>query len=308
MAADSANKANFSLKAGKLAFTPGSIDKTVDWGKKATQDLTVKNTGGAPASLTLGEQPGGFTQLVKGGAPLNLVKGNYSPLALSKGKTADAAPAADAAGDAWQPVANLPTAVQDNAVAVYDGKVYSAFGYTGSADTNALYAYDPDSGSWTKLASAADTREGNPAHGFIGGKLYVVGGWGASGAPDAKLEVYDPASNSWSTKASSPKPYAGSGSVVLGGKLYVVGGCTSSCGTTDATVYDPSSDSWSQIASYPEPISWQSCGGIDGKLYCAGGSSGTSSTKHAYVYDPGADSWSPIADMPADLWGSAYGV
>ncbi|MFE7403705.1 carboxypeptidase regulatory-like domain-containing protein, partial [Streptomyces sp. NPDC057557] len=308
VAPDSTTQAVFNLKAGKLAFTPGSIDKTVDWGKKATQNLTVKNTGGAPASLTLGEQPGGFTQQVKGGAPLNLVKGNYSPLALSKGKTSDAAPAANAAGDAWQPVANLPTTVQDNAVAVYDGKVYSAFGYTGSEDTNALYAYDPDSGSWTKLASAADTREGHPAHGFIGGKLYVVGGWGASGDPDAKLEVYDPASNSWSTKASSPKPYAGSGSAVLGGKLYVVGGCTDSCGTTDATVYDPSSDSWSQIASYPEPISWQSCGGIDGKLYCAGGNSGTSSTKHAYVYDPGADSWSPIADMPADLWGSAYSV
>ncbi|MFE7393760.1 carboxypeptidase regulatory-like domain-containing protein [Streptomyces sp. NPDC057582] len=308
VAADTTNKADFGLKAGKLAFTSNSVDKTVGWGAKATQDLTVKNTGGAPASLTLGEQPGGFTQQVNGGAPLNLVEGDYSPLALSKGKTADAAPAANAAGDAWQPVANLPGAVQDNIGAVHDGKVYSGFGYTGSADSNALYALDPGAGTWTKLASAADTREGNPAHGFIGGKLYVVGGWGASGAPDAKLEVYDPASNSWSTKASSPKPYAGSGSAVLGGKLYVVGGCTSTCGTTDVTVYDPSSDSWSQIASYPEPIAWQSCGGIGGKLYCAGGNGGSSSTKHAYVYDPGADSWSPIADMPADLWGSAYGV
>ncbi|MCN9242239.1 carboxypeptidase regulatory-like domain-containing protein [Streptomyces sp. RY43-2] len=308
VAADSTSKADFSLRAGKLTVTPNSVDKTVGWGGKGTQDLTVKNTGGAPASLTLTEQPGGFTQQVKGGAPLNLVKGDYSPLALGKGQTSNAAPAADAAGDAWQPMPNLPGAVQDNIGAVFGGKVYSGFGFTGSADTNALYAYDPDGGAWTKLASASETREGNPAHGFIGGKLYVVGGWGAGGDPVAKLEVYDPASNSWSTKAPSPKPYAGSGSAVLGGKLYVVGGCTSSCGTKDATVYDPASDSWSNIASYPEPISWQSCGGIDGKLYCAGGNNGTASTKHSYVYDPGTDAWSPVADLPADLWGSAYSV
>lgn len=309
VAPDSTNRADFGLKAGKLVINPGSVDKTVDWGKAAAQNLTVKNTGGAPATLTLGEQPGGFTMKSTGGAPLNLVKGDYSPLSAAKadgrGKKESAA-AANAAGDAWQPVANLPTTLQDNAVAADGGKVYSAFGYTGSADTNALYAYDPDSGSWSKLASATDTRE-SPARGFIGGKLYAVGGWGAGGNPDAKLEVYDPASNTWSTKASSPKPYAGSGSAVLGGKLYVVGGCTgSACGTKDVTVYDPSSDSWSQIASYPEPISWESCGGIAGKLYCAGGTTDAGSVKHAYSYDPSSDSWSAVADLPIDLWGSAY--
>ncbi|MFJ5895780.1 carboxypeptidase regulatory-like domain-containing protein [Streptomyces sp. NPDC093064] len=311
VAADSTTRAAFNLKAGKLVVTPGSVDKTLDWGAKATQNLTVKNTGGAPATLALDEQPGGFTMKSTGGAPLNLVKGSYSPLSAAKtdgsGKKEPAA-VANAAGDAWQPVANLPTTVQDNAVAADGGKVYSAFGYTGSADTNALYAYDPVSGSWSKLASATDTREA-PARGFIGGKLYAVGGWGASGDPDAKLEVYDPASNTWTTKASSPKPYAGSGSAVLGGKLYVVGGCTANaCGTKDVTVYDPSSDSWSQIASYPESISWEACGGIAGKLYCAGGTTDAGSVKHAYVYDPGADSWSAVADLPIDLWGSASSV
>ncbi|WP_107459384.1 carboxypeptidase regulatory-like domain-containing protein [Streptomyces colonosanans] len=311
VAPDSITQAPFNLKAGKLVVTPGSVDKTLAWGKQGTQDLTVKNTGGAPATLTLGEQVGGFKMQATGGAPLNLVKGNYSPLAANKADKSSgdrsAAPAANAAGDAWQPVANLPVTLQDNAVAADGGKVYSAFGYTGSAATNALYAYDPGSDSWSQLASAADAREA-PARGFIGGKLYAVGGWGASGI-DAKLEVYDPASNSWSTKASSPKPYAGSGSAVLDGKLYVVGGCTTKdCFTTDVTVYDPSSDSWSQIASYPEPVSWESCGGIGGKLYCAGGYSTAGSVKHAYVYDPGVDSWSTVAGLPIDLWASAYSV
>ncbi|MDR3082328.1 MAG: galactose oxidase, partial [Streptomyces sp.] len=305
--ADKVSKADFDLKAGKLEFGPNAIDKTVEWGTKGTQNLTVKNTGGAPATLTLGEQPGGFTQQAKGGAPLNLVKGDFSPLALTK-ESSGAAPAANEAGDAWQPVANLPSGVQDNIGAVYGGKVYSGFGWTGSVDSNILNAYDPEAGTWSAMASAPIGRQGNPAHGFIGGKLYVSGGW-SNQAVSARTDVYDPATNSWDTKAPMPTAYAGSGSAVLNGKLYVVGGCpsTTACGATAATVYDPASDSWNQIASYPEPISWQSCGGIGGKLYCAGGSA-SSETKHAYVYDPAADEWSPIADMPADLWGSAYGV
>ncbi|WRZ97258.1 carboxypeptidase regulatory-like domain-containing protein [Streptomyces sp. NBC_00841] len=311
VAPDSTTQAAFALKAGRLTITPGSVNKTLDWGKQTTQDLTVKNTGGAPATLTLGEQSGGFHMQAAGGAPLNLVKGTFSPLATKadKGTGTQArasAATANAGGDAWQLAATLPTGLQDNAVDAGGGKLYSAFGYTGSEDTNALYAYDPGTGSWSQLASAADTRRA-PAHGFIGGKLYAVGGWGVSGSPDAKLEVYDPASNAWTTKAPSPKPYAGSGSAVLDGKLYVVGGCaTSSCGTKDVTVYDPTSDSWSQIAPYPEPVSWAACGGIGVKLYCAGGVTDTASVKHAYVYDPAYDSWSAIADLPIDLWGSAY--
>ncbi len=307
---------NLALDAGRLKVTPASIAKTVAWGKSATQTVTVKNTGTAPATLTLGETPGGAV-LQKSGAPLNLVKGHYSPLSLAArsgavkakpGAKSGASPA-DAqgtAGTAWQAVPDLPVTTGDNAVATYQGTVYSGFGFTGTADSKDLYAYSADSGAWTKLASAADTREA-PAHGIVNGKLYVAGGWGASGSPDAKLEIYDIASNSWSTGANTPKPYAGSGSAVLNGKLYAVGGCgADSCGSTDVTVYDPATDSWSTAASYPEPVSWESCGGIGGKLYCAGGTVDAGSLTHAYVYDPASDSWSPIADQPTDAWGAAY--
>lgn len=45
----------------------------------------MKNTGGAPATLTLGERSGGFHMQAAGGAPLNLVKGTFSPLATKAG-------------------------------------------------------------------------------------------------------------------------------------------------------------------------------------------------------------------------------
>nr|WP_245791464.1 carboxypeptidase regulatory-like domain-containing protein [Actinacidiphila rubida] len=304
--ADSTVEADFRLKAGQLAITPASVDATVGWGGTTTKQLTVKNTGGAPATLKLGERSGGF-KIQAQGAPLQTIKGTYSPLSSKAHPSGGgSAPAAGPSDDAWQTAPDYPNAIMDNAVGAYDGKVYSAFGYTGSADSKDLYVLDPSAGSWTKLASAADTREA-AAHGFVDGKFYAVGGWGSSGAPDAKLEIYDPASDSWSTGASAPKPYAGSGTAVLDGKLYTVGGCgATACGTTDASAYDPSTDSWTAIAAYPEPISWESCAGIDGQLYCAGGLNGSTDVIHSYVYDPAGNSWSQIADMPTTQWAASY--
>ncbi len=313
VATNYATGANYSLKAGKVGVSTQSIDKTVGWGGHATATFTVTNSGGLPASVKVGEQPGGFHMKATGsGAAKHTVKAAVTNRSMhakngkirKSGKAA--ADATNPSADAWTPVASLPTSIQDNAVSVNNGKVYSAFGYDGSADIKSMYVYDPDSGSWSQAASAADTREGNPAHGFINGKFYAVGGWDASGAPDKKLEIYDPATDSWSTGTAAPQAFAGAGSAVLGGKLYSVGGCTSTCGNKAVMVYDASADSWAQVADYPESTSWVSCGGIDGKLFCAGGSGASSTSKHGFVYDPAADSWSPIADMPLDLWGSSY--
>ncbi|MGY5032948.1 carboxypeptidase regulatory-like domain-containing protein [Streptomyces sp. 900116325] len=307
---DRVTEADRSLQAGRLTITPAAVDKTVAWDARSTKTLKIRNTGKAPATFTLAEQPGGPQTQAREGAPLQVLPSETSPLRerLSPSKNQSAEPAVTPAvgGDAWQSVADLPKGISDNAVAVDDGKLYSAFGYDGSTYTSDLRVYDPGSGAWSQLASAADGRAA-PAKGFIDGKFYAVGGWGLDGSPDAKLEIYDPVSDTWTTGAPSPKPYAGSGSAVLDGKLYVVGGCTAtSCAAKDVYAYDPATDKWSAMASYPESISWSACGAIADVLYCAGGTTDSSTTQHAYAYDPTTDVWVPVADMPTPMWGSAY--
>ncbi|MFB7776569.1 carboxypeptidase regulatory-like domain-containing protein [Streptomyces bauhiniae] len=305
---DAVTPADPVLQAGRLKITPAAVDTEVTWGKSGTKKLTIRNTGRAPATFTLTEQPGGVSAQATKGAPLRLVKGDASPLRerpTAAGATSEPV-AVTAGGDAWQPATDLPAAVSDNAVAQDGGTLYSAFGFTGSSYSSDLYAYDRTTGTWSKRAPAADRRAA-PAKGFFDGKLYAVGGWGADGSPDAKLEIYNKASDTWTTGASSPKPYAASGSAVLDGKLYVVGGCTAtSCNTKEVYAYDPSTDKWSAMAPYPEPISWSACGAIDDMLYCAGGTADAGATKHAYAYDPVTDTWSPVADMPTTLWGAAH--
>lgn len=305
VAADATTKAAFSLKAGKVSVTGGPLSATVIRGKQTTRTLTVTNTGTAPATVRLHEEPGNVTPATKG-VPARRVKADFSRHALRPGKSgsrAAAVPGPAAAGDAWTAAPDLPVPTEGNAVDSLYGQVYSGFGVTDTALSKDAYRYDPAAGSWTKLAPGGTPREA-PVHGFIGGKWYVSGGWGASG-PVSSTEVYDPAKNTWSTAASNPAPTLGAGTAVLGHKLYAVGGCTTeACSSTTVEVYNPATDSWSKAADYPVPVSWAMCGAIGGKLYCAGGGTDKHDWDATYVYDPADNSWAQLADLPAPMWGA----
>jgi N-acetylneuraminic acid mutarotase len=293
---------------------------TVPWQGKASQVVTVKNTGSEPAKVTLGEQFGGLSSLTAHGAPTMRIKGTFSPLSLdhkngSRGKATGAKPniSVPAAGP-WTSIADFPAGpIEDNDVVVLGGKIYSVFGVadSGAKDPfyHGMYVYDPTAGSWLpRQAGPQDVRQ-KPAMAALNGKIYATGGWGFSGNLDPKTEVYDPAQNAWTIAAANPAPRAGSGVAVLGGKMYVVGGCPKPgyCGSTDNMVYDPVTDSWSRGADYPEQVAWESCGAIFGELYCAGGeNSHDGATLHTYVYDPATNAWTRVADMPIDLWSSGY--
>jgi hypothetical protein len=304
VAANWATAADIGLSAPRIAVTPGTITKTVGWQKSATAAVTLKNTGTSPVTAKIGEQPGGSQAAAKG-APLQRLKGDYGTGRLRKGKAGTPAKAAATPYAApWTTIADYPSVVMDNSAAVLNGKVYSVAGVDGTNVLDKAYAYDPGTQAWTAIASLSEAREA-PQATVNGGKLYVTGGWGSTGDPVAKTEIFNPSSGAWSAGADNPKPYAGSGAAVVGGKIYVVGGCTDACGTKDVQVYDPAADSWSAGPAYPEDTAWLGCAGIGGKLYCAGGSA-DASTKHGYALDPASGTWAPIADLPIDLWAMGY--
>ncbi|WP_345044226.1 Kelch repeat-containing protein [Streptomyces sannanensis] len=304
-----ASDGTFALPAPRLTVSPAELSTTVGWKGQGNSTLTLKNTGTAPVTADIGELPGGYQPAAEQkGAPLQEVKGDYSPLRLQPGTTARAAakPSTTPYAAPWTTLADYPIPIMDNAVATMGGKVYSVAGTDGTNFLNKAYVYDPGTQAWSALPNLSTGREAPQAAAY-GGKLYVFGGWEADGNTVAKTEIYDPATGAWSTGADNPKPHAGAAVAVLGGKIYIVGGCTTACGTTDVQVYDPASNSWSSGAAYPEPTSWLGCGAIANTLNCAGGwQDARTSTKHAYGYDPASDSWSSVADLPIDLWAMGY--
>ncbi|MEJ7648957.1 MAG: hypothetical protein WKF57_07995 [Nakamurella sp.] len=311
MRANLLTRQDATLAAGRLSVTPTEISKTVKMGTTATAAFTLKNTGTLPVKVKVGETDGGFVLQSVGGAPLQKVAAavytGSSQVQAAKAKAAGTPAAGKAlvspSAEAWAPVADLPTILQDSS-AVFDGqKLYSVGGYDGSDDLNSLFAYDPQAASWSTLAPATDAREAGQIA-SIGGTLIWTGGWGASGAPDGKTEIYDPAANSWSTGAANPKPQAAAGKATIGSKLYLVGGCAAACGSKTVQVYDAAANSWTSAADYPETTSWIGCGALADKVYCAGGTNGTVSSMKTYVLDPASNSWSAAADLPVDLWAS----
>ncbi|MCW3817747.1 carboxypeptidase regulatory-like domain-containing protein [Micromonospora sp. DR5-3] len=308
--ADQATRADFTLKAGQLTITSPTVKSTQDVGQSRTVQTTIRNDGTAPATVELSERRGGFEILgprgarlqnlrVKGGGLSRAWRGDNKP-----GQVEEPSPSAPP----WTITANYPIAIMDNAMAAFDGKVYSVGGTDAAANVVNSYVYDPATNVWTRIANLPAALE-KPAAAFVDGRLYVFGGWDPVGNTSPKVYVYDPNTNAWETRASTnPAPTAAAGIGVVDGQIYLVGGCANGpCDLAHGAVvrYNPGADTFTTVAAYPEAVVWQSCGGIDDTLYCAGGSVGQTDLKSTYAYDPGSNTWTRKADLPVDLWGAA---
>ncbi|QFZ72121.1 galactose oxidase [Streptomyces fagopyri] len=307
---DAVTTADFTLHPAQLRYDVPAVAANVPWGDSRSVTVTIHNTGGSPADVSLGEQRLGGPSASSAGAPARHTKAALTPNTLLHTAAGPASDPGSRAGQAWSALTDLPTGTFGGIAAVDGGTLYAGLGEApGGQFSGAFSAYDPGTASWRTLTAPATKRLG-PAYGFIRGKLYVTGGRDAAGAPIAGSEVYDPPTDTWSQIADAPKGYGAAGSVVLGDRLYVIGGCDRiNCGTDDIQVYDPATDTWSAGAPYPEPISYPVCGAADGVAYCTGGAYEPNGhtpqdTDHTYALDPEAGTWHRVADAPADVWGA----
>jgi len=109
----------------------------------------------------------------------------------------------------------------------------------------AAAAFAQSTGRWTTGTPMPSART-EVAVAEVGGKIYLVGGFGG----ERELEVYDPASDRWSRGASIPRPLHHAAAVGLKDKLYVVGGFVEGwTPTDDVHEYDPASDRWQRRAA-----------------------------------------------------------
>ncbi|WP_069463869.1 carboxypeptidase regulatory-like domain-containing protein, partial [Actinacidiphila rubida] len=330
VAADTVRTYAPALAAGRLTVSGGDLALSAESGHRATREITVTNTGGAPLHVNLHEQHAGgdttvptaagpATQLVKGtfpdgpATPAAAAPSAKAPRAASSARTA--APAS-ASGTVWQELPEYPEQVMDNASATYQGRTYSVGGVDkilGGQWVRNSYVYDPSKGAWSTIAPLPVPLE-SPAAAFVDGTLYVAGGWalqGTSAVPVSTVYAYHPASDTWTRAADLPSPLAAASTAVLDGRLYVIGGCPDACDTVSSHTYryTPATDSWQQVADYPLPVHWTGCAGTDGAIACAGGLNEADGHADAiagtYVYHPRTNTWTKGADVPYVVWAEA---
>jgi N-acetylneuraminic acid mutarotase len=183
------------------------------------------------------------------------------------------------ATNSWATKASLPVGSYGGVTGVISGQLYVLTGKcvgcssTGVTTARRLYRYNPASNTWARLADAPAPHLMGVAA-VIGGKLYVVGGYDATGRITAALHRYDPATSSWSTKANMPTARVELAAGVLAGKLYAIGGYNNTSELNTVEVYDPVTNTWMTRASMPTARQGLGAGVINGLLYAVGGFQG----------------------------------
>ncbi|XHH09543.1 MAG: Kelch repeat-containing protein [Candidatus Bathyarchaeia archaeon] len=186
----------------------------------------------------------------------------------------------DPSTDTWINKTAMPKTLLKTNANVVDNKIYVISGaeyasLAGVYSSEATYQYDPETDSWSTLASIPTPVEGY-ASAVLDGKIYIIGGAAMSQNYSNQVvnlvQVFNPKTNHWTTGKPLPTGVYAAGACATTGvnaaaKIYVVGGHThyvswvtsailSPHGTTLNQIFDPATGEWSLGASLPQPR-WQ---------------------------------------------------
>ncbi|MBV8366256.1 MAG: hypothetical protein JO194_07125 [Candidatus Eremiobacteraeota bacterium] len=216
----------------------------------------------------------------------------------------------------WVHGPDLPSARQDAAVAVMDGRIYLVGGFGPHDEQMAtLLVLEPTfpspqanpgvagpivshPGEW-RLASTIPESVDHAAAAGLGGYLYVAGGR-IEDLVTNKFWRYDPIDDSWMELPSLPFPRYGPMMQAVNGKLYLLGG-QSSHGNDETSmfIFDPATNTW-RTEEYVLGDSRFLAASvvINEKIYVVGGRDrNQNSLRTCDVYDPARDRWGACSSM-----------
>lgn len=155
-------------------------------------------------------------------------------------------------------------------------------------------------GSWAPAAPLPTARQ-EVAVAAVGGRVWVIGGFGPRAEPVATVEVYDPTTRAWQTRAPLPTPLHHPAAAVIDGRLFVLGGYTGGRmrWAPQRAVYEylPEGDAWVVRAPMPTARGALAAAALGGRIHAVGGSADGPTGAHE-VYDPTADHWVAAYPMP----------
>ncbi len=139
--------------------------------------------------------------------------------------------------------------------------------------------------------------------GALGDKIFVVGGWLATGGITDQVEYYDAVTDEWSSALPLPVDNHHCAVVGIDGLVYVIGGYINvfwPWRSTDVVLaYNPLTWEWTEKAPMIVGRGEHAVAVFDGKIYVTGGNDYDGNVVSVVeVYDPVADTWTQVADLP----------
>lgn len=185
------------------------------------------------------------------------------------------------------------------AVALSDGRVLVAGGYTPQGLATSAEIYDPATGTFTATAAMAVAR-GSPAGVRLAdGRVLVIGGvgWDANGTlPLASSEIYDPATGTWTVSGSMALARRTPVAVSLPGGAVLVIGDSSEAG---CEIFDPSTGAFTATGCLGTPRDDFAVSALqDGRVLVAGGRTPPNTYyASAELFDPATGTWSVTGSL-----------
>jgi kelch motif-containing protein len=290
-------------------------------GSDVAQKPSVPNiawVAGAPMPVALAEQGGGvgfsgFFWSIGGYNGSGVVQNNTQR--YSKGANTWAAGA---------PIPGAPSAGWADAAFCFDSaakKIHVVNGVDGSFLYAAHQVYDPLANTWTYAAAPNIPAAGNyysqdSGCAFIGGKMYLFGGYGLTDAGGtAGLQtltwVYDPATDTWSdTGKSMVTSYLWQGYTSTATAAYSAGGLDLGFVQHNNTESFTPAGGWVAGAALPQALGGVGEGTVSGRIVIWGGqtTAGTMSNKTYACTLPACGSWTTLGfNIPAAKGYFAFG-
>ena len=210
----------------------------------------------------------------------------------------------DASAGAWREVGTAPTARQQVATAVVDGRIWVVGGIVGTkkaAATTRVESFDPTINSWSVATPLPRPLHHATAVAYRG-ELVVIGGWEPKGSNLTGVtsgEVLALRDQKWVRLAPLRHPRAAAAAAVVDDKIVVVGGQADGK-LVEETEFLPGGLRWHDGTDLPTPREHLAAVADDRFLYAVGGRrlSADSNTRALERYDARDDRWTKLASMP----------
>ncbi len=202
-----------------------------------------------------------------------------------------------ASASSWQTRAPMSIARGRLAVAAAQGRLYTIGGLTAVGVTGAVEVYNPQSDTWSACATKP-LPVANVAAAVLDTRIYVPGGYTASGAPTPLVEVYDPSRDEWSSNvAPLPTPVFAYALTSYQKKLYLFGGSNGQNYLAASYVYEPEANRWTAIAPMPTPRGFAAAAVVKEAIYVVGGYDGRQDLATCERYWPETGQWDSCAPL-----------
>ena len=213
----------------------------------------------------------------------------------------NAGPAQDSS--AWRVAATSPSARQQVATAVLNGKISLIGGLLGkdtATATTEVEAYDPAIDTWNTQTSLPRPLHHATAVGYRG-ELVVIGGWEPEGSnltAKTSREVLALRNGRWVRLPSLRNARAAAAAAVVDDKIVVVGGQANNALVPATEIFDGTR--WRDAAPLPTPREHLAAASDGRFVYAVGGRKRSSDQNTAVLerYDAKSDGWKALRSMP----------